>query len=161
MLTIIEATKQHYDAIWDIFHEVVKSGDTYSYAPDTSKEEALKLWCNEEAKTFVALNDDVVVGTYVIRPNFSGLGSHIANCGYMVSDKARGLGVGKALGIHSINFAKSQGFIGIQFNFVVSTNEPAVRLWQSLGFKIIGTTPRGFRHQKLGYVDTYMMYREL
>jgi len=79
----------------------------------------------------------------------------------MVSDKARGLGVGKALGNHSIEFAKSQGFIGMQFNFVVSTNEPAIRLWQSLGFKIIGTTPRGFKHQKLGYVDTYAMYREL
>ena len=98
MLNIIETTPAHYDAIWEIFHAVVKFGDTYVYSPDTTKEEALKLWVNDQVKTYVAFDGERVVGTYIIRPNFPGLDSHIANCSYMVSDKARGLGVGKALG---------------------------------------------------------------
>jgi L-amino acid N-acyltransferase YncA len=161
MLQIIEATPAHYDAIWDIFHAVVKSGDTYVYSPETKKEDALKLWVNDQVKTFVAVNGETVVGTYIIRPNFPALGSHIANCSYMVSDKARGLGVGKALGEHSIQYAKDNSFIGMQFNIVVSTNTAAVRLWQSLGFDVIGTTPKGFLHKTLGHVDTFIMYKGL
>lgn len=161
MLQIIEANPSHYQAIGEIFHSVVKSGDTYVYSPETTKEEALKLWVNDQVKTFVALNDETVVGTYIIRPNFPALGSHIANCSYMVSDKARGLGVGKALGEHSILWAQNKGFVGMQFNIVVSTNTAAVKLWQSLGFNIIGTTPKGFLHKTLGYVDTFIMYRAI
>lgn len=161
MLTIIEAKPEHYDAIWDIFHRVVKTGDTYVYSPETTKSEALAAWCSKELSTYVALEDGVVVGTYIIKPNFPGLGSHTANCSYMVSDHARGLGVGKAMGNHSLELAKSQGYLGMQFNIVVSTNEPAVQLWLSLGFTIIGTTPRGFKHKDLGFVDSYIMYREL
>jgi L-amino acid N-acyltransferase YncA len=161
MLTIIEAKPEHYDAIWDIFHRVVKTGDTYVYPPETTKKEALDAWCNNHLTTFVALDNDVLVGTYVIKPNFPGLGSHTANCSYMVSDHARGMGVGKAMCQHSLEYAKKKGYIGMQFNMVVSNNEPAVQLWLSLGFTIIGTTPRGFKHQDKGYVDTYIMYREL
>jgi L-amino acid N-acyltransferase YncA len=161
LLEIIEARGEHMDAIWDIFHEVVKSGDTYVYAPQTTKDEALAIWCADNVKTFVALSDGLVVGTYIIKANFPGLGSHVSNCSYMVSSKARGLGVGRAMAEHSLKFAKESGFLGMQFNIVVSTNESAVRLWKALGFAIIGTTPKGFQHATLGLVDTFAMYREL
>lgn len=102
-----------------------------------------------------------IVGTYIIKPNHPGLGSHIANCGYMVHPDARGKGIGKKICEHSIAFARENGYRAMQFNIVVSTNEVAVALWKKLGFRIIGTTPNGFRHQKLGFVDTYTMYLEL
>lgn len=161
MLEIIEAKPSHYEQIWNIFSEVVKAGDTYVYDPLTTREEALHIWCGNLVKTFVAISDQKVVGTYVIKPNFPGLGSHIANCSYMVSAQARGLGVGRAMAEHSIRHAIEEGFKGMQFNIVVCTNYSAVRLWQDLGFQIIGTTPRGFQHTRLGYVDTYIMHREL
>lgn len=161
MLEIIEARPSHYGEIWNIFSEVVRAGDTYVYDPLITKEEALHIWCGDQVKTFVAISDHIVVGTYVIKPNFPGLGSHIANCSYMVSCQARGQGVGRAMAEHSLKYAMKAGFIGMQFNIVVSTNKSAVKLWQALGFQIIGTTPRGFNHTKLGYVDTYIMYKEL
>lgn len=161
MLKIIEAQSNHHDAIWEIFHTVVKSGDTYVYDPHTSQEEALKIWCGHQVKTYVALTEDRVVGTYILKPNFPGLGSHIANCSYMVSDQARGLGVGRAMAEHSLQMAKDAGYLGMQFNIVMSTNKSAIKLWESLRFKIIGTTPKAFQHKELGFVDTYIMYREL
>lgn len=161
MLEIVKAHQRHYDAIWEIFHSVVNAGDTYTYDPRTTKEEALKIWCNDQVSTFVALSDGKVVGTYIMKPNFPGLGSHIANCSYMVSEQARGLGVGRFMAEHSLSLAKNNGYIGMQFNIVVSTNLSAVKLWQTLGFEIIGTTPDAFRHKELGLVDTYAMYRKL
>lgn len=161
MISIVEATPQHFDAIWEIFHHVVSQGDTYVFPPDIKKSDALNLWVSKQHTTFVAINDEQVVGTYIIKPNFPGLGSHIANCSYMVSERARGLGVGKAMGLHSIDYATTEGYLGMQFNIVVSSNKPAVKLWHSLGFTVIGTIPRGFNHASLGYVDTYIMYRDL
>ncbi|WP_310555165.1 GNAT family N-acetyltransferase [Flavobacterium sp.] len=101
------------------------------------------------------------LGTYIIKPNQIDLGDHVANCSYMVNPKFHGRGTGKLLCEHSIKFAKNKGFLGIQFNIVVSTNESAVKLWQRFGFDIIGTTPKAFRHQTLGLVDTYIMYKDL
>ena len=161
MLNIELAQKTHHKAIWEIFHNIVKAGDTYVYDPRTHEEEAISIWCSPIVTTYVATLNDEVMGTYIIKPNFPGLGAHIANCSYMVSDQARGLGVGRAMAEHSIKLAKELGFIAIQFNIVVSSNTNAIRLWQSLGFEIIGTTPKGFKHQKLGYIDSYIMYKSL
>lgn len=161
MLEIIEAQEQHYDGIWEIFHSVVKTGDTYIYDPEITKEEALKIWCGDNVKTYVAILDQKVVGTYIMKPNFMGLGSHIANCSYMVGHDARALGIGRAMGEHSIKTAKELGYTGMQFNLVVSTNLSAIKLWKSLGFEIIGTSPKAFNHKELGMVDAYIMCRSL
>lgn len=101
------------------------------------------------------------MGTYIIKPNQIDLGSYIANCSYMVNPKYHGRRTGKLLCEHSISFAKEKGFLGIQFNILVSTNEAAVSLWKKFGFEIIGKTPKGFRHKELGFVDTYIMFRPL
>ncbi|MGS2739488.1 N-acetyltransferase family protein [Sinomicrobium sp. M5D2P17] len=69
--------------------------------------------------------------------------------------------MGKKLYEHSITYTRDNGYKGIQFNMVVSTNEVALKLWQKSGFRITGTTPKGFRHKELGFVDTYIMYKEL
>ena len=112
--------------------------------------------------TFVAVDDNgEILGTYIIKPNQIDLGSHIANCSYMVNPKYHSRGTGKLLCEHSIQFAIDKGYLGIQFNIVVSTNAIAVELWKKYGFEIIGTTPKGFRHKTLGLVDTYIMFKDL
>jgi ribosomal protein S18 acetylase RimI-like enzyme len=101
------------------------------------------------------------VGTYILRPNRPGLGSHVSNASFMVCPSARGLGVGRAMGEHCLEEARRLGYRAMQFNFVVSTNEAAVKLWQRLGFTIVGTLPGAFRHRTLGFVDAYVMFRTL
>jgi L-amino acid N-acyltransferase YncA len=148
-------------AIWKIFHEVVAAGDTYAIDPDMSREEALAYWFSAGTRTYVAESAGGVVGTYILRPNQSGGGSHVANAAFMVAPEARGQGIGRAMGEHCLSEARRLGFRAMQFNFVVSTNESAVRLWQQLGFKIVGTLPRAFCHPENGYVDVYVMYCSL
>jgi ribosomal protein S18 acetylase RimI-like enzyme len=160
-MTIRPADKQKdYDAIWKIFSSVIKTGDTYVFDPDTPKEALGKYWFADSMDTFVVVDDGTIIGTYFIKPNQVGLGGHIANCGYMVNPNCQGRGIGKVLCEHSLVFAKQKGYIGMQFNIVVSTNSGAVSLWKKLGFEIIGTTPNGFRHKELGLVDTYIMYKK-
>jgi GNAT superfamily N-acetyltransferase len=151
-----------YEKIWDIFSNVIKTGDTYVFDPNTPKEALHNLWFADYMDTFVAADDDeTILGTYIIKPNQIDLGNHIANCGYMVNPDYQGRGIGKLLCEHSIEFAKQKGYLGIQFNIVVSTNTNAVTLWKKFGFEIIGTTPKGFRHKALGLVDTYIMFKHL
>lgn len=160
-MNIRPAEEKDTDGIWEIFEIVIKSGDTYAFNPNTTKEAFPQYWLASNMKTFVAVEDDKVLGTYFIKPNQVGLGAHIANCGYMVHPQARGKGLGRKLCEHSLLQAKQLGYIGMQFNLVVSTNETAVKLWKKSGFQIIGTIPNGFNHSKLGYVDAYIMYRDI
>jgi L-amino acid N-acyltransferase YncA len=160
-MNVRPAVESDENAIWDIFHAVVASGDTYVFAPDISRDEALAYWFRSDTHTYVAETDERIVGTYILKPNQPALGSHVANAAFMVSPSARGLGVGRRMGEHCLDEARRLGFRAMQFNFVVSTNEPAVRLWQQLGFGIVGTLPEAFRHAQHGYVDAYVMFRSL
>ena len=160
-MKIRKADEADRDAIWKIFHGVVAAGDTYAIDPDMSREEALAYWSAADTQTYVAESTGRVVATYILRPNQSGGGSHIANAGFMVAPDARGQGIGRAMGEHCLSEARRLGFRAMQFNFVVSTNESALRLWEDLGFKIVGTLPGAFRHPGKGYVDVYVMFRSL
>jgi L-amino acid N-acyltransferase YncA len=156
-----DKTKDH-EQVWGIFYQVIQTGDTYVFDPNTPKEALDKQWFADYMDTFVAVDDDgIILGTYIIKPNQIDLGNHIANCSYMVNPNYQGQGTGKLLCEHSIEFAKQKGYFGIQFNIVVSTNIAAVNLWKKFGFEIIGTTPKGFRHKELGLVDTYIMFKQL
>jgi len=153
------ATTDDHRAIWTILEPVIRAGETYALDRDMSREAALEYWLANEA--FVAEDDGDVVGTYYLRRNQAGGGGHVCNCGYMVAAEASGRGVARAMAEHSFEQARSGGYRGMQFNFVVRTNERAVRLWQSFGFEIIGRVPGGFDHPGLGFVDSLIMYREL
>jgi GNAT superfamily N-acetyltransferase len=126
-----------------------------------SRDEALAYWFRSDTHTYVAECDGRIVGTYILRPNQPALGSHVANAAFMVSPSARGLGTGRRMGEHCLDEAHRLGFRAMQFNFVVSTNQPAVRLWQQLGFAVVGTLPGAFRHSQHGFVDAYVMFRTL
>jgi L-amino acid N-acyltransferase YncA len=160
-MLIRRATIDDWPAIWRIFATIVATGDTYSFATDTSEAEAHRLWIEMPAATYVAEIGSGVVGTYYLKPNQPGGGSHVANCGYMVSSQARGQGIAAAMCEHSQVEALHLGFKAMQFNFVVSSNQGAVRLWQRLGYEIVGTVPKAFDHKTLGYVDVYVMYKWL
>jgi ribosomal protein S18 acetylase RimI-like enzyme len=159
MAEIREATSADRDAIWDIFREVVAASDTYAFDPGMSRHEALGYWFQADTRTYVAESRGRILGTYILRPNQSGGGSHVANAAFMVAPDARGQGIGRAMAEHCLAEGRRIGFRAMQFNFVVSTNDPAVRLWQKLGFKIVGTLPGAFHHPEKGYVDVYVMFR--
>ena len=161
MLEIRAATEADHDAIWDIFHVIVAAGDTYAFKPEMSRNDALAYWFRAGTRPYVAENDGRVVGTYILKPNQAGAGSHVANAAFMVAPDTRGLRVGRKMGEHCLGEARRLGFRAMQFNFVVSTNEAAIRLWKRLGFNIVGTLPGAFQHPEKGYVDVYIMFRSL
>ena len=160
-MTIRPAAPGDFDAMWGIFSAIVARGDTYPFAPDTPRADAEAYWFAPNVASWVIEADGKVVGMYKIVANQPGLGSHVANAAFMVAPSARGTGVGRAMGEHCLAEARRQGFLAMQFNFVVSTNDSAVRLWQRLGFDIVGTLPGAFRHATNGYVAAYVMYRSL
>ena len=161
-MKIRPATDADLDAIWMIFREVVAAGDTYALDPNISRADALTYWFSPRTHTYIAEQPGTGAGgTYILRPNQSGGGSHVANAGFMVSARARGRGIGRAMAEHCLSEARRLGFRAIQFNYVISTNTAAISLWQDLGFEIVGTLPDAFHHPAKGYVDVYVMYRSL
>ncbi|MBB1486749.1 GNAT family N-acetyltransferase [Oceanospirillum sediminis] len=158
---IREMTKPDFEAFWPVFHTIVKARETYAFDPDMNFEEGWQLWCEMPIKTFVYEESGKILGSYYIKANAMGPGSHICNCGYMVSEASRGKGIASQLCLHSQAIAAELGFRAMQFNAVVSTNDIAVRLWQNMGFQIIGTIPDAYQHGQLGYVDSYIMYKVL
>ena len=161
MLKIREATEADFETIWPIFHEIASAGETYAYPRDTSEEEAGRLWMDLPRQTYVAEENGKILGTYYIKTNQAGPGSHVCNCGYMVSSKARGRGLATAMCEHSQKVAIELGYKAMQFNFVAASNEGAVRLWNKLGFETVGRLPKAFNHPTKGYVDALVMYKWL
>ena len=155
------ATPDDADAIWDIFQKVIAGRDTYTFLPDTPRDEAVGYWLSANAVARVAELEGRVVGMYKLIENNHGLGAHVANAAFMVDPSASGRGIGYAMGADCLREARGQGYEAMQFNFVVSTNTRASELWQRLGFRVVGTLPRAFRHGTLGLVDALVMYREL
>ena len=160
---IRDAKPDDWPAIWPFLHEIVAAGETYSYDRDLTEERARDLWMLEPpSRTVVAVDDDgTVIGTAKMNPNQGGGGSHVASASFMVDPRGFGRGVGRALGEHSLEWARAQGYRAMQFNAVVEANTRAVELWKSLGFEILATVPEGFHHPTQGYVGLHIMYRPL
>jgi ribosomal protein S18 acetylase RimI-like enzyme len=160
-MTIRRATDSDAAAIWRIFQAVVVLGDTYSFTAETTERDAVAYFLGPGITSFVAEDEGRVIGMYKLIPNRIGRGSHVANASFMVDPNAQRRGAGRAMGEHCLNEARSQGYEAIQFNYVVSTNTAGVALWEKLGFEIVGTLPKAFRHARLGDVDAYVMHRFL
>ena len=160
-MNIREADANDLDAIWPIFHAIVKAGDTYAFAVDTTREQAKTIWLDTPRKTFVAEENGTVQGTYFIKSNQAGPGSHVCNCGYMVAGSARGKGLATAMCEHSQRIAVELGYKAMQFNCVVSSNAGAIRLWTRLGFETVGRLPGAFHHPNHGFIDALVMYKWL
>ncbi len=150
-----------HDAIWSVLEPIIRAGETYAFDCDMSREAALAYWTRADTETFVAEEGGRILGTYYMRPNQAGGGNHVCNCGYVTATHAAGRGVARLMCLHSLDHARGQGYRAMQFNFVVSSNERAVRLWQSLGFDIVGRLPLAFDHPELGYIDALVMFQAL
>ena len=161
MLTIRPATPADEDAIWAILEPVFRAGETYPIPRVIDRAGALAYWRTEGHAVFVAEDAGQIAGTYYLRANQKGGGGHVANCGYMTAQGQTGRGVARAMCAHSLDEARRHGFSAMQFNFVVASNERAVRLWQSCGFAIVGRLPNAFRHPQRGPVDALVMFRAL
>jgi ribosomal protein S18 acetylase RimI-like enzyme len=143
------AAKSDASAIWLVLEPTIRAGETYTLPRGMSEAEALAYWMGTDRETFVAIEDGRI------------LGDHVANCGYVTDPASSGRGIARRMCEHSLDYARSRGFLAMQFNFVVSTNERAVLLWKSLGFDVAGRLPLAFRHPSLGYVDAFVMFRAL
>jgi len=155
-------TGSDWPEVWAILHETFARGDTYSFAPDSSESDIHRAWIDVPLRSYVACDaDGRVIGTYFIKPNQPGLGAHVCNCGYVVAPHVRGQGLASLMCAHSQREALALGFRAMQFNFVVASNEGAVRLWRKLGFDIVGRLPGAFKHAQLGYVDALIMFKQL
>jgi ribosomal protein S18 acetylase RimI-like enzyme len=171
MIEIRRATENDKPQIWKIIKSVIAAGDTYVFSPDSSQEKMLAYWCGADKKTYVAVWSEPskaagglnhkIVGTFYIKDNQPDLGSHIANAGYIVAPEVHGRGVGRSMAEFSLEEAKRLGYRAMQFNFVVESNQIAVRLWQKLGFEIIGEIPEAFQHPEKGLTNALIMYRKL
>jgi ribosomal protein S18 acetylase RimI-like enzyme len=160
-LSIRAAVASDAEAIWEILEPTIRSGETYTLPRGMAREEALAYWFSFGHEVFVAEENAAVLGTYFLHANQKGGGEHVANCGYMTAPHATGRGVARAMCQHSLEHAATRGFRAMQFNFVVSSNERAVKLWQSFGFEIVGRLPEAFLQPTLGYVDALVMFRKL
>lgn len=162
-MQIREATADDWAAIWPFFEQIVSAGETFGYDTDMTEEQGRAIWMTAPpARTVVATDDDgTVLGTANMYANRGGNGSHVATASFMVDEKASGRGIGRALGLDMLEWARASGFRSVQFNAVVETNTRAVKLWQSIGFEIIGTLPAGFHHPVHGYVGLHIMYQPL
>jgi len=149
------------NALWAILEPTFRAGETYPIPRDISRADALTYWRSPGHAVFVAEQGSQVVGTYYLRANNKGGGAHVANCGFMVAPEAMGHGVAREMCVHSLDEARARGFRAMQFNFVIASNERAVKLWQSCGFRIVGTLPAAFQHPRLGLVDAHVMVRSL
>ena len=160
-IAIRPATAADDDTIWRILEPTFRAGETYPQPRDIGRAEALAYWRSPGHEVMVADDGGETVGTYYLRANNKGGGAHVANCGYMVAGTAMGRGVARAMCADSLERARAAGFTAMQFNFVIASNERAVRLWQGCGFAIVGRLPGAFQHPRLGLVDAYVMHRTL
>ena len=160
-MRIRPATAQDEPGIWDVLESMIRTGETYPLPRDMSREDALAYWFSAGHAVFVAEDGGTIRGTYFLKANQKAGGSHVANCGYVVVPDAGARGIGRGMCEDSLRRAKASGFRAMQFNFVVSSNERAVRLWRSCGFEVVGRLPAAFDHPVHGMVDALVMYRTL
>lgn len=161
MIPIRETIERDWPALWEMFQSVASAGDVFAYDETTTEAVARKLWFDPPVACFVAEDDGRIVGTYFLRPNQPGRGSHVANGGYMVLPEERGRGLASLMCEHSIETARRLGYRAMQFNYVIATNAAALRVWEKYGFAVVGRLPGAFRHQELGFVDALVLYRTL
>ena len=162
VVDIRPATDQDWPLIYPLYAAIMAEGKTYAFPEHQTLDEARPWWMEQlPGQTVVAISDGVIVGSAKMGPNRPGRGSHVATASFLVDPAHQGQGIGRALGEYVLDWCRSAGFASIQFNAVVETNAPAVRLWRSLGFQIIGTVPEAFDHPEHGPVGLHIMYRPL
>jgi ribosomal protein S18 acetylase RimI-like enzyme len=159
--TIRVASKEDAEGLWNILEPVIRKGGTYVFSLDKSKESMMGYWMGAGKTTFVVERGGELVGTFYLKSNQEGLGDHICNAGFVVAPEAEGQGLGRWMGTIALEEARIRGYLAMQFNFVIKSNQPAVHLWKSLGFSVLGEIPEAYRHPQLGLVSALIFYKKL
>jgi GNAT superfamily N-acetyltransferase len=159
--TIRVATKEDAESLWNILEPVIRKGGTYVFSLDKSKESMMGYWMGADKTTFVVERGGELVGTFYLKSNQEGLGDHVCNAGFVVAPEAEGQGLGRWMGTIALEEAKVRGYLAMQFNFVIKSNQRAVQLWKSLGFAVIGEIPEAYRHPELGLVPAFIFHKKL
>ena len=161
-VTVRELESADWPMVWEFMEPVIRSGETYPFARDMDQSGAEKVWLQDTHVVYVAEDDTgEILGSYYIKPNQPTLGAHVCNCGYLVSEKARGRGIATLMGEHSQGEAVRLGYRAMQFNLVVKTNEASIHVWKKLGFEMVGVLEGAFLHSEYGYVDACVFYKVL
>ena len=152
-------TPDDIESTIDIWNEIVEDGIAFPQMEQLDKQGGLDFFLSQ-SHTGVAIEESTgkMVGLYILHPNNVGRCAHIANASYAVAPGARGQGIGRTLVVHSLQTAKESGFLGLQYNAVVTTNETAVHLYEKLGFQRLARIENGFRADD-GYRDTYIFFK--
>ena len=159
-MQIRDASAADWPRIWPFWRRIVSAGETYAWDPHTPEPVARELWMAPAARVFVVEDGEQVVASAYVKPNYGGPAAAVANAGFMVDPAHAGRGIGRRLAVHVLAEAGRDGYRAMVFNAVVATN-PAVDLWRSLGFVIVGTVPDAFDHPVHGPVGLHIMYRRL
>lgn len=161
MVSIRKSRLKDKDEIWKNIQEVISLGEINSFGPDTSKENILPYWCGKNKHTYVAIINEKIIGTFLIKSIQPELGSHIGNVSYMI-DKSRLVSeIGQIVGEFSVKEAKRLGYEALQLNIVLKNNEKVINIWKKIGFKVIGKIPQAFNYKEIKLVDAYIMYKKL
>lgn len=161
-VTVRELESADWPAVWRFMEPVIRSGETYPFARDLDEAGARKVWLDDTHKAYVAVDESGgILGSYYIKPNQPTLGAHVANCGYLVAESARGRGIATLMGEHSQHEAVRLGYRAMQFNLVVKTNAASLHVWTKLGFTLVGELEGAFLHSEHGYVNACVFYKVL
>ncbi|SEE06054.1 L-amino acid N-acyltransferase YncA [Streptomyces misionensis] len=160
-MQIRDAVPEDWPRIWPFWHRIVAAAETYAWDPGTDEPAARALWMGPAKRVYVAEDPaGTVTGSAYLTANYGGPAAHVANAGFMVDPDHTGRGIGRALAVHVLGEARSHGYRAMVFNAVVETN-PAVSLWTSLGFTVVGTIPRAFDHPRHGLVGLHVLHKSL
>lgn len=157
---IREYTEKDLPQMAEIWNDVVREGNAFPQERSIDAEEAAKFFA-AQSYAGVAEMDGEVVGMYILHPNNVERCGHISNASYAVKAGKRGHRIGEKMVRDCIAQGKRLGFRILQFNAVVATNMAAVKLYDKLGFKRLGTIPGGFRMKDGTYEDIILFYIEL
>ena len=160
-VSITPYTPDQADALWAILQPAFRAGDIYTIDPQIRAADAVSYWSGEGREVWMVVTEAGPLGTYYIRPNQGGGGSHVCNCGFVTHPDARGRGIARAMLAHALGRAKEIGYRAMQFNFVIANNTRAVATWERAGFDVVGRLPGAFNHPTDGYVDALVMYKSL
>lgn len=158
------ATQEDFIQGLGLMNDVIKEGKSWPFMDIFETMEAYKNYFHSHAAFAVKFKDEVrygsdLLGCFYVKPNFPGRCSHVCNGGFITNKKYRGMKIGAFMGEHFKRLAKDLGYRASLFNLVFVTNEPSVRLWNSLGYTQLAVIPKvavleGFE----GYVDAYQFY---
>jgi GNAT superfamily N-acetyltransferase len=149
------------EAVWRILEPIIRGGDVYALPPNMSEAEGIGFWFAPENEVYCAEEAGEMLGVAYLRENSKRSGQGVANGGYATAKSAESRGVARALCLYTLQRASELGFREMQFNYVISTNSRAVRLWKNLGFVIAEVLLKDFEHPRLGHVDVFVMVRPI